>query len=197
MNRKLFFVFLIVLVLVGLAGCSSYRPSPQPPQPAGPIIVVEGESLPTISFTNLFTDIPGGRVIGWLHEGLEYTRGHEIVWNESFENETKELNYLAQGILAEAGYRVREGNLENLRLEGTIRKLSLNTYAYKSSFDQAECELKWELYRAGEETPYFVRTTLGEGRVESGDTGAISSAFELALRRLLAEEEFVTAMKDR
>lgn len=197
MFRKYHFVSLIILVLLTITACSSHRPSPQLPDAAGPMIMVEGESLPTITFTNLITDIPGGRVIGYFHEGLEYNRGYEIIWNETYDNETSALNDLALDILGEAGYRIREGNQSQLRLEGTIRKLSLNTYSYKSSFDQAECEVRWHLFRAGEDSPFFTSATPGAGRVETGQPGAISSAFELALRRLLADEEFVQALESR
>jgi hypothetical protein len=188
---------LLVAVLIGLSACTSTRPTPITPDAAPPMIMVDGGSLPTLSFDKLFTDIPGGRTIGYQYEGLQYTRVHQNKWDENFENETKDLNALAQNILGQAGYNVEGSGLGQLRLEGTIRKLTYNTFTYKASFDQAECELKWELFRAGEDSPYFTRLTNGEGRVEGNKPGAIMAAFELALRRLLTEQEFVDAVGSR
>ncbi len=193
-NRVTTLVIFTLAILTSLAGCTSYRPAPQTPDAAPPMIKVEGQSLPTISFDNLFTDIPGGRIIGYYYEGIDYTRTFANKWDESYENETKDLNYPAQEILGGAGYRVRNTGLGELRLEGTIKKLTNNTYTYKASFDQAECELDWALYRAGEEKPYFTTMTKGVGRVESAKSGAIKAAFELGLRRLIASEEFVAAV---
>ncbi len=185
---------LLLSGLVGLAGCTSYRPSPKTPEEAPPIIKVEGGSLPSISFDELFTDVPGGRVIGYHYEGLQYTRTHQNTWDENFENQTKEFNILAQEILGDAGYLVKEDDLGELRLLGTVRKLSYNIYTYKGSFDQAECEMKWELFRAGDEKPYFTRLTNGAGRVDNDKPGALRIAFERALHRLMAQEEFVAAV---
>ncbi len=193
-NRWTTHGILLLAGLFGLFGCSSYRPTPKTPEAAAPVIRVDGESLPTVSFDKLFTDIPGGRVIGYFYEGLDYARTFAYKWDENFENVTKELNFMAQDILVDAGYRAKDGGLGELQLKGTIRKLSFNTYSYKASFDQAECELKWELYRTGEKDPYYTRLTNGAGRVDSTQSGAIRAAFELALHSLLAEEEFVDAV---
>jgi len=185
---------LLLSFLIGLAGCTSHRPSPKTPEEAPPIILVEGDSLPSISFDELFTDVPGGRVIGYHYEGLQYTRTYQNVWDENFENETKEFNFLAQDILGDAGYWVKQDGLGELRLQGTVRKLSYNIYTYKGSFDQAECEMKWELFLAGEEKPFFTRLTDGAGRVDDNKPGALRIAFERALHRLMAQEEFVEAV---
>ncbi len=190
-------ILIFLASLLVFSGCTSHRPAPQTPEAAGPMILVDGPSLPTISFGKIFTDVPGGRVIGYYYEGLEYTRGFKYKWDETFENETRELNFQAQDLLADAGYRVNDGSLGDLRLEGTIRKLSYNTYTYKVSFDQAECEVRWELFRAGETDPYFTSMTNGAGRIADSKPGALRAAFELAMRRLLADEEFVEKVKSR
>ncbi len=180
--------------MMTLAGCSSHRPTPIIPEAAPPMIMVDGQTLPTISFTKLYADIPGGRITGYHYEGLEYTRGYAHKWDENFINESDDFDYLAQEILGDAGYRAVDRNGGQLRLDATIRKLSYNSYSYKVDFDQAECELDWRLFRAGEKEPYFTFSTNGVGRVDGNKSGAIRRAFELGLRRLIAQEEFVAAV---
>jgi hypothetical protein len=192
------FTILIVLLLASLvvfSGCTSTRPVPNIPEAAPPMIMVDGESLPTLSFTKLIADVPGGRITGYHYEGLEYTRSYAHKWDENFSNQTNDLNFAAQVVLEDAGYRVKAGGLGELLMEGTIRKMSYNSYSYKVSFDQAECEMKWDVFRAGEDEPFFTTLTNGAGRVDSNQSGAIKAAFELALRRLLADEAFVEAVK--
>ncbi len=180
--------------MMTLTGCSSVRPTPTVPEAAPPMIMVDGQSLPSISFTKLFADIPGGRITGYHYDGLEYTRGYAHKWDENFINESDDFGYLAQEILGDAGYRAQDPSGGQLHLDATIRKLSYNSYSYKVDFDQAECELDWRLYRATEEEPFFTFVTNGEGRVDGGQSGAIRVAFELGLRRLMAAEDFVTAV---
>jgi len=158
------------------------------------MIQVDGESLPVMTFVKIVVDIPADRPIGYHYEGMERTRQHDYRWDQHFEDETDELNRESRAILRQAGYRVSTDDAGALRLVGTMGKFSFNSYAYKTSYDQAECEMKWELFRAGEVKPSFITRTVGAGRVESGKPGAVSSAYKLALRGLLAEEDFVAAV---
>jgi len=184
----------LIAGLMIITGCTSHLPTPNIPEAAGPMIMVDGESLPTISFTRIYADIPGGRITGYHYEGMEYTRGYAHKWDDNFNNESSGFNYLAMELLSDAGYRTQAAGHGKLRLEGTIRKLTYNSYAHKIEFDQAECDLRWDLFIAGEEEPFFTTETQGAGRVDSNKSGAIKAAFELGLRRLLASEEFVTAV---
>lgn len=187
---------LLLVFMSSFIGCSSHLPTPNIPEAAGPMIMVNGESLPTISYTKLIADVPGGRITGYHYEGMEYTRGYAHKWDENFNNETGNFNYLAMEILSDAGYRIQADGLGELRLEGIIKKLSYNSYSNKTDFDQVECDLQWDLFRAGEDTPFFTTVTPGAGRVSSNKTGVIKAAFELGLRRLLATETFVAAVGD-
>ncbi len=53
--------------------------------------------------------------------------------------------------------------------------------------------MTWKLYRSGVEKPLFTAVTNGAGRVEANEMGAIRAAYGLALRRLLANPDFVAA----
>ena len=193
-------IILVLFLLSGLMvsmGCSSQVPTPKITDPEAPVIPVNGSTLPTISFDDVYADIPGGRIIGYVHEGMQNTRTFETKWDDSFNNETKSLNLAADMVLKQAGYLVEDHGNGEILMKGTIRRLKLNSYSYKGKHDEAECEMKWELFRAGEDTPYFTKSTVGNSRVKTVDSGAIKVAFEFGLRRLLAEEEFVEAIRTR
>jgi len=188
------------MVLAGaflLTGCTSHLPTPNIPGTPGPMILVDGESLPTISFDKVIADIPGGRITGYHYEGMEYTRGYAHKWDENFNNESSDFNTLAMQLLDDAGYRAQAAGHGKLRLEATIRKLTYNSYSNKTDFDQAECELRWNLFQARQKQPFFTMDTKGAGRVDSSKTGAIKAAFELGLRRLLESEDFAEAVKSQ
>ncbi|MDX2473541.1 MAG: hypothetical protein QNL91_07490 [Candidatus Krumholzibacteria bacterium] len=187
---------LLLTCLVCLTGCSSTHPVPKMPQPAAPLIPVDGEAIPALTFAELILDIPHQVPIGYRYEGLEYIRGDEIRWSEHFGAQTDVLNQDSRTVLTEAGYRVSEDDPRALRLVGTMSRVSFNSYAAKVSFDQAECQMTWQLYRDGAEAPYFTTVTHGAGRVDAKKMGAIRAAFELALRRLLANPDFVAAVSE-
>ena len=187
---------LLLTCLVCLAGCSSTQPSPKMPQPAAPLIQVDGEALPALTFAELILDIPHQVPMGYRYEGLEYIRGDEIRWSEHFGAQTDVLNQDSRTVLTEAGYRVSEDDPDALRLVGTMSRVSFNSYTAKISFDQAECQMTWQLYRDGAEAPYFTTVTHGAGRVDANKMGAIRAAFELSLRRLLANPDFVVAVSE-
>ena len=188
-----------VLALLSLSvfviGCAATRPAPPRPEPAPPLIEVDGATLPAIVFANVKLDIPDHVAIGYHHVGAEYTRDSEYRWGPHFKEETDKLNGSGQALLAEAGYRVVAADPAALRLVGTLGRFSYNSYAHKASFEQAECEVIWELHRPGEAKPCFAARTSGAGRIEAGQIGGIMAAFELALRRLLADEQFVAAVR--
>ncbi|MFT5233647.1 MAG: hypothetical protein ACI9UQ_001681, partial [Candidatus Krumholzibacteriia bacterium] len=148
-NRTILAVALLIGMLC-LTACSTTLPVPKMPEPAPPMIEVEGLSLPAIDFVNLITDIPGDRVIGYHYEGPQYTRMHDYRWDENYANETKVLNDYADEILAEAGYLAGVGGEDATSMVGTIQHLRYNSYERKVSFDQAECTVVWELFRPGE-----------------------------------------------
>ncbi len=190
--------FLGILILVGLIGmnaCSSTRPVPQTPEPAVPSIQVDGDQLPPVSFDKVVLDIPIHRPIGYHFEGMEYTRQNEYWWGPGVEDETSILHEQCQDIFQKAGYRVpATGDPDSIRLVGTMRKFSFNSYAYKSSFQQADLEMRWALFRTGEKKPFFTKDTNGSGRVGMDEPGAIIAAYELALHLLLADEAMVAAV---
>jgi len=176
-------------------GCSSSRPAPQTPEPAAPSIQVDGDSLPPFSFAKVVLDIPIHRPIGYHFEGMEYTRESEYWWGPGVEDETDVLHQECQDIFEKAGYRVAPlGDPESIILVGTMRKFSFNSYAYKSSFQQVELEMRWALYRDGEKKLFFTKDTSGSGRKEMDQPGTIIAAYELALHRLLADEAMVAAV---
>jgi|GEM_PF-2600098 len=184
-----------ILMIGLLAGCAS-NPVPNAPVPADDPIVVRGSTVQPLAFRGLITDIPGGRILGFHYEGANSVRGHDYRWDESFENRTRDLNGMAQQLLREAGYRIEprtEGG-DVVQLVGTMRKLVYNSYSHRSDFNQASCELRWEMFRAGDETPFYTQATTGEGRVPLTESGAIVAAFDTALKNLLAREDFVEAL---
>ena len=182
--------------LVLFVGCSSSRPAPQTPEPAAPSIQVDGDSLPPSSFAKVVLDIPIHRPIGYHFEGMEYTRQNEYWWGPGVEDETDILHQECEDIFLAAGYRVAPlGDEDSIRLVGTMRKFSFNSYAYKSSFQQADLEMRWALYRDGEKKPFFTQDTIGSGRMDMDQPGTIIAAYELALHRLLADEAMVAAVK--
>ena len=196
-NSRTILGLLVISGLMVSIGCSSQVPTPKITDPEAPVIQVNGSTLASISFDEVYADIPGGRIIGYVHEGMQNTRTFETKWDESFNNETRVLNLAADIILQQAGYLVEDHGAGEVRMKGTIRRLGLNSYSYKGTHDEAECEMKWELFRAGEDKPYFTRSTVGNSRVKTEDSGAIKLAFEIGLQRLLAEEEFVNAIRNR
>jgi hypothetical protein len=159
------------------------------------LIEVDGQTLPPLFFANVKLDIADHVAIGYHHVGAESTRGSEYRWGPHFKDETDKLNGSGQALLAQAGYRVVTDDPAALRLVGTLGRFSYNSYAHKASFEQAECEVAWELYRPDETKPYYVARTAGAGRVEAGQIGGIMAAFELALRRLLADADFVAGVR--
>ncbi len=189
-----------LILLTGLLvflGCSSQIPAPQLAETETPTIKVDGLSLPSISFEEVYADIPGDRIIGYVHEGLQNTRTFEITWDENFNNETRALNFRAGVILEDSGYLVEKESDGEVRMKGTMRRLRLDTFSYKGSFDEAECEMKWELFRNNEKVPYFTKLSIGTSRIETQKSGAIGLAFDSSLRRLLANRDFVQALKNQ
>lgn len=179
-----------------LVGCSSTRPAPQTPAPAVPSIQVDGDSLPPVSFAKVVLDIPIHRPIGYHFEGMEYIRQNEYWWGPGVEDETNILHEQCQDIFLKAGYRVAAvGDPGSITLVGTMRKLTFNSYAYKSSFQQADLEMRWAFFQTGEKKPFFTRDTSGSGRVGMDQPGAIIAAYELALHLLLADEATVAAVR--
>jgi len=196
MKTGLYMRLLVLLIAFAwLGGCASGRPDPRMPEPAGPLVQVDGESLPSIEFFKVRTDIPGGRVLGFHYEGIDDRRVHDYRWDESFENVTTVLNDRARGILEESGYRLAYNGGGEVFMKGVMRKVSYNSFDRKISFTQAEMEVRWELFRPGEDKPFHTFATLGAGRVDNIDSGAMVQALELALRRLLADPEFSEALK--
>jgi len=195
-ERLIHWALATLAVICALPGCSSTRPGPRLPEPAPPLITVDGAALPAIAFPKVRLDIPDYRAIGYHHVGSEYVRDHEYRWGPHFKDETDKLNASGQAILAQAGYRVAGDDPGALQLVGTIGGFRYDSYAHKESFEQAELAVTWELQRPGGHKPLFVMRTAGAGRIEAGQIGGIMAAFELALRRLLAAEDFVAAVRD-
>jgi hypothetical protein len=164
------------------------------PQPAAPLIRVNGETLPVLTFAEIILDVPHQVPIGYVYEGTEYIRRDAIQWSEHFGSESAALKGVCVTILTEAGYRVSNDDPRALRLVGTMGRVSYNSYDVKIPFDQAECRMTWQLFRPGEKTPMFTTVTDGAGRTEGNRMGTFRAAFELALRRLLANPEFVAAV---
>jgi hypothetical protein len=162
------------------------------PEPATPVIRVDGDSLPNVSFVKFVVDVPSQRSLGYHHDGMEYTREQEYRWDPHFADETDLLNERSREILAEAGYHLGTGGA---RLVGTIGPLAYNSYTRKTgTFDQADCTVRWDLYGPGADKPVFMASTRGGGRVADHKPGAIAQAYETALRNLLARPDFVAAV---
>ena len=196
MNRALSISIVMSLwfSLLMMGACSTTLPIPRVPEPAPEMLDVAGRSLPAINFVNLVTDIPGDRIIGYHYEGPQYTRMHDYRWDENYSNETKVLNDYAHNILTEAGYRDGVNDAKALTMVGTIENLTFNSYDRKVSFDQAECTVRWELFLPGESVAYHTQWTEGAARVDPRVAGPIRQAFELALRKLLSDSQFVAAV---
>jgi hypothetical protein len=193
-DRWLNLVTLAGAILLSMAGCSTTNPKPKMPQPAAPLIKVDGEALPALDFDRIILDIPDKVAIGYHYEGIQYSRRQAYWWDENFAHETDELNGKTRTILAEAGYRTSAGDPGAMRLVGTLGRVGYNTYDNKVGFAQAECEMTWQLYGAGADQPHFSTVTNGAGRVGPNEPGALREAYEVALRQLLADPEFAAAV---
>ena len=55
-------LLVLLAAFAWLGGCASGRPDPRMPEPAGPLVQVDGESMPAIEFFKVRTDIPGARI---------------------------------------------------------------------------------------------------------------------------------------
>jgi len=193
MERRINPGILILIGLVFLTGCSSTHPAPKMPLAAEAFVPVDGEALPTIGFAGLTLDISQAVAIGYHYKGMQYTKMYDYWWDENFAKRTVELDLESRTLLEEAGYRVSNDDPAGLRLEGILGRLGYNSYERKTSFEQAECEMTWHLYRAGATEPFFTAVTSGAGRVGFKEMGALLKAYELALRRLLTDPEFMSA----
>lgn len=186
-----------VLILAALAcwtGCSTTIPAPQAPEPAPPAIPVDGDALPAIAFDEVQLEIPDHLAIGYRHEGLDRSRVSEYRWGPDFRHGRPALDDDLRAVLEGTGYRLDTADPRAVRLVARMVKISINSYEYKSYFEQVSCEMTWELWRAGEKRPYFTSTTAGGARVEGNDLGVVVTAFDAALHRLLADPEFVAAV---
>jgi hypothetical protein len=177
-----------------LAACGTTLPTPEIPEPARPLHMVDGEAYPALNFVELMTDVPGGRILGWHYEGEDYRRAHDYRWDDNFANVTDALNAPSRDILREAGFRVGRGDQDVVRLTGTMKKVTYNSYARKIRFNQGEVEMLWALYRSGEEGAYRTMTTMGAARAEDIQAGALAQAYQVALRNLLADPDFAAAV---
>jgi hypothetical protein len=172
-------------------------PEPRIPEPAPELPLIDGKSLPSIEIVELVTDIPGGRILGWHYEGEDYRRAHDYRWDESFRNRTELMNLHTVKVMEEAGYELSLSDPDRVRLTAVMRKVTYNSYARKIRFNQAECEVRWQLFRMGEEKPYATVVSTGEARADDIQAGAVVSAYDVALRRLLAGDEFAAALAER
>jgi hypothetical protein len=188
-------------LVAGLAGCAStsnrYPETPVPPPAA---IDVAGRAVAAVAVRTIYADVPGGRIIGYHYDGANLVRGQGYKWDRAFENEAEELNELAIARMGEAGYTVvaaqdAAGQAKAVQLDGTMAKLTYNSYAHREEFNQATCEMRWSLFRPDESKPFYTATTLGAGRRPKTQPGAIVSAFEVALGNLLADPAFVEALQ--
>lgn len=188
----------VILVLAGLAGwcgCSTTVPSPRMPEPAPPVIRVDSEELPAVAFAEVLLEIPDHLAIGYHYEGLDNSRVTEYRWGKHFREARPALDDDCRAVLDGAGYRLDAADPQAVKLVARMVRVSFDSYAYKSSYKQATCEMMWELYRTGDAKPYFLRTTTGAGRAEGANEGAILAAFHVALHKLLADGEFVAAVR--
>jgi hypothetical protein len=182
--------FVLLILVAACVGCGTNMPEKPMPDPAAPPINVAGETLPAIEFFKVRTDIPGGRRLGAHYQGIDDHRVSDYQWDSSFENVTTVLNERADVILKEAGYRLAQQDAGEVLMKGMMRKVTYNSYERKISFTQAEMEVRWKLFRPGEDKPFRTFVTQGAGKVDNIDSGAMVQAFEMALRVLLADPEF-------
>ena len=185
-----------LILLIAVAGCAGTQPAPKIPEPAPDLPLVDGKSLPSIEIVELVTDIPGGRILGWHYEGEDYRRVYDYRWDESFSNHTELMNLHTVDVMEEAGYELSLSDADRVRLTAVMRKVTYNSYARKIRFNQAECEVRWQLFRMGEEKPYATVVSTGEARADDIQAGAMIGAYDVALRRLLAGDEFAAALKE-
>jgi hypothetical protein len=189
----------LLFTLVAAAGCAT-SPYPQLPPPAAAPIAVAGRTLTTVAVRTVFADVPGGRIIGYHHDGADLVRGQGYKWDRAFENEAEELNDLAFAVLQAGGYPLAPLDAAPDRpdvvyLDAALGKLAYNSYSHRDSFNQAGTEVRWSLFRAGDKKPFFTATTFGSGRKPDDNPGAVVAAFEMALRSLMADMAFVEALQ--
>lgn len=197
MTRRLIRFLPSPLILVLAAACGGTLPEPRIPEPAPELRHVDGKSLPSIEIVELVTDIPGGRVIGWHFEGEDYRRSYDYRWDESFQNHTGLMNLHTVEVMEGAGYELSLSDPDRVRLTAVMRRVSYNSYARKDPFNQGGCEIRWQLFRMGEQEPYATVVTAGEARADDIQAGALVGAYDVALRRLLAGDEFAQALAER
>ena len=164
-------------------------------------IAVDGATAAVLTIADVYVSLEPDTRLGYHHEGAGNNRTYDYRWGPNLSAETDLLNDDVLYILADAGYRtvpwVREAATERsetvLELRPIIDQLELNSYSDAGGYSQAFCHVVWGLYKPGETKPLFTGVTSGYNRQAEHSAGIFQTAFERALRNVLADEAFVAA----
>lgn len=200
------FIWGIAFILAVLAGCSSTPPGPRVPTPTQEPILVDGQSLPPLAFPGIFINIEPGARLGSAFEGAGKSRTHDYNWGPNFSAETPAMNDDVIDMLVESGYRTvpwQDGGVKKsttgepaLELRGTVMTLEINSFSEAGGYHQAYIEVTWELHDPASGTALFRGGTAGFKRQNEHSAGIFRKAFDFALMNLLADEDFVAAVKN-
>jgi hypothetical protein len=194
----------MILLLAALAACSSTPPGPRAPVETMEPIQVEGSSQATLTIADVYVSLEPDTRLGFNHEGAGNNRTYDYRWGPNLSAEIDELNDSVIYILSNAGYRTVPWNPERaaqstagdpvLELRPIIDQLELNSFADAGGYSQAFCHVVWEAFRPGAKKPFFSAVTSGYNRQTEHSAGIFQTAFERALKNLLADEKFVAAV---
>ncbi|MDA1044186.1 MAG: S1C family serine protease [Verrucomicrobia bacterium] len=193
----------VAAVLLGVAqGCATIGPriTQLTPIELGP------EGSAPIAFTRLVIRVPSGSQVGAHHDGLLQVPQFHHTWLSNITVGSDEFKIVASEHLTSRGYTVLGG--DNLlfgrdesakaeyQLGGTVQSLGYNTYApLAGNYSDAALSIEWQLYDAFSEEVVQTVTTSGYGRQSGIGSACTQSAFRSALDNLLADAQFVEAVK--
>lgn len=194
----------MIFCLTALAACSSTPPGPRTPVETRDPILVDGPSVSRLTIPDVYVSLEPDTRLGYNHEGAGNNRTYDYRWGPNLSAEIEELNDDVIYLLADTGYRVvpwTDGGAPQstdgeavIELRPIIDQLELNSYSESGGYSQAFCHVIWELYRTDETNPFFTAHTSGYTRQVEHSAGIFQTAFEGALKNLLANAEFVAAV---
>lgn len=170
-------------------------------------IRIGGQTSSTISVANITSSIPPDQKIGQDHTGLLKIPG-EAIYASAIINGISACRIAAEEELVEAGYRVvvvhqsvfgqtqDEVEASDFLIGGTVIDCKYNTYrAMGSVSDKAEVTVEWQLLDKRSDQVVFKSESSGLAKGPGKTLGAFVFAVRGSLRNMLADEDFVQAIK--
>ena len=194
----------LVLTVLTLVGCAATGPAPARFE--------EKKALPAptapreIALTRLVSRLPVGTRIGRTSEGWLCLPQGPMTWRVGVDEDVPgEVIAILRDELERAGYRTpgptkslfeapKDGQAE-LLLAGAIKAVTLNVCSGpQGRSSEGSVEIEWQAYERRTRSVVLTSTTGGTAKSSRGGRDAYYDAAAAALRNLLAQEAFVTAV---